>query len=160
MKWKKNRATIHSKFFSSRIFLCASSHADEAICRSEVYLRLQHVPVCSMNVFQYFLFHLNIFNSDIKEDKWHRFTCAYGVNWFWFYFPSYSICPFAAYVVFSFRRVCESSLHWVKFTIYTENPIFLNVIWKCRHKNVVSSMERRTVMSLNGMKSIYAWHSD
>lgn len=33
-----------------------------------------------MNVFQYFLFHLNIFNFDVKEDKWLRFTC---VNWFW-----------------------------------------------------------------------------
>lgn len=82
---KKHEATI--EFFL--LLLLSYLHVYIAFSNNKLRMRYAVRSVscvaacaCVFNecLFIYFLFHLNIFNSNVKEDKWQRFTCAYGVN--------------------------------------------------------------------------------
>lgn len=66
------------------LYVCSCVCGENAECFAIAVCRM-----FSMNAIQYFRFHLNIFNSDVKEDKWlfgfaihvsYQVVC--DVNWF------------------------------------------------------------------------------
>lgn len=155
-KKKKHEATIafFSLFFL--MYMCISPFqiaSWECDMPLEVYLLLQHVPVCVFNeCLSYIFYFIWIFSiPNVKEDKWHWFTCAYGVNWFWFYRFSplflYILCIF---FVFTFR-VCNVVKHVYQLLPLVLRRISCNLIEDvCTKKS--SYYTRRTILSMNGIK--------